>query len=370
MAQQKDGQQASEYERLMRSYWPCSGPAEVTASTMRCQKRARERTTSEASSASSSTGTGAKRGRPSAETVQRLIEEGLKNPDAKNKCNVCGRNFDRAKALKTHVMAHKGEAPHRCTFPGCNTVATQSGNKKTHERRHAGDFIYICPHPGCGKEFMHSNRDCEHEVEADGGRVVKVKVRVIGRPDKCNTLRPDPKECYTQAHYDWVVEYAQKNNKIYLPPSTPARPAEPATPATVRTPKKPQRVRKELKIEVQENITPDTQAREVEPGSSFTGKLKRRWLIQASQDSSRPETRHLAEPLQWSEPNPNQVLEANLTRPTVLVGVQPVAIESDDEQRAALALIALSSADSPANRLANSPKKSPQKRMNQSEAAV
>ncbi|XP_065340061.1 uncharacterized protein LOC135939530 [Cloeon dipterum] len=369
-------------------------PAESTTPT-RCQKR--HRTSSEASTASSTTPTGssgAKRGRPSAETVQRLIEEGLSNPDAKNKCEVCGRSFDRAKALKNHVMAHNRITPHRCTFPGCSKVATQSGNKKTHERRHAGDYMFICPHPGCGKEYMHTNRECPHEVEGADGVKEIVKVGVVLRPDKFNMLRPDLKECVTPEQFEWLAEYAKKNNKIYVPPSTPARPVDPVPPAAVRTPKKPQRARKELDVDTQENITPPSnepreedvqpappaavrspkrpqrarkeldvdiqenitppsiEPREQEQGGTFACKLKRRWLIQAHQES----TRRLAVPLEWSEPNQDEVQVANLSRPTVIVGVEPIN-ESDDEQRAALALIALSTADSPANRLSNSPKK-------------
>ncbi|XP_066500710.1 zinc finger protein 367 [Hoplias malabaricus] len=102
---------------------------------------------------------GIRRGRPRADTVRELINEG-ENSTSRIRCNICNRVFPREKSLQAHKRTHTGERPYLCDFPECGKAFVQSGQLKTHQRLHTGEKPFVCSEKGCGSRFTHANRHC------------------------------------------------------------------------------------------------------------------------------------------------------------------------------------------------------------------
>ncbi|XP_016392073.1 zinc finger protein 367 [Sinocyclocheilus rhinocerous] len=102
---------------------------------------------------------GIRRGRPRAETVRELINEG-ENSTSRIRCNICNRVFPREKSLQAHKRTHTGERPYLCDYPDCGKAFVQSGQLKTHQRLHTGEKPFVCSEKGCGSRFTHANRHC------------------------------------------------------------------------------------------------------------------------------------------------------------------------------------------------------------------
>ncbi|XP_061881471.1 zinc finger protein 367 [Entelurus aequoreus] len=102
---------------------------------------------------------GIRRGRPRAETVRELINEG-ETSSSRIRCNICHRVFPREKSLQAHKRTHTGERPYLCDYPNCGKAFVQSGQLKTHQRLHTGEKPFVCSEKGCGNRFTHANRHC------------------------------------------------------------------------------------------------------------------------------------------------------------------------------------------------------------------
>ncbi|XP_062310917.1 zinc finger protein 367 [Osmerus eperlanus] len=102
---------------------------------------------------------GSRRGRPRAETVRELINEG-ETSSSRIRCSICHRVFPREKSLQAHKRTHTGERPYLCDYPECGKAFVQSGQLKTHQRLHTGEKPFICSEKGCGSRFTHANRHC------------------------------------------------------------------------------------------------------------------------------------------------------------------------------------------------------------------
>ncbi|XP_008101418.2 zinc finger protein 367 [Anolis carolinensis] len=102
---------------------------------------------------------GIRRGRPRADTVRDLINEG-EHSSSRIRCNVCNRVFPREKSLQAHRRTHTGERPYLCDYPECGKAFVQSGQLKTHQRLHTGEKPFVCAENGCVSRFTHANRHC------------------------------------------------------------------------------------------------------------------------------------------------------------------------------------------------------------------
>ncbi|XP_013858110.1 zinc finger protein 367 [Austrofundulus limnaeus] len=120
----------------------------------------RTQTAAEADTASSpDQKDGIRRGRPRADTVRELINEG-ETSSSRIRCNICNRVFPREKSLQAHKRTHTGERPYLCDYPNCGKAFVQSGQLKTHQRLHTGEKPFVCSEKGCGSRFTHANRHC------------------------------------------------------------------------------------------------------------------------------------------------------------------------------------------------------------------
>ncbi|XP_053911357.1 zinc finger protein 367 [Cuculus canorus] len=108
---------------------------------------------------------GIRRGRPRADTVRDLINEG-EHSSSRIRCNICNRVFPREKSLQAHKRTHTGERPYLCDYPDCGKAFVQSGQLKTHQRLHTGEKPFVCSENGCLSRFTHANRHCPKHPDA------------------------------------------------------------------------------------------------------------------------------------------------------------------------------------------------------------
>ena len=54
----------------------------------------------------------------------------------------CGNSFNRSEQLRTHVKAHSGEKPFKCTQ--CDYASVQSSTLRRHMKTHTGEKPHKC----------------------------------------------------------------------------------------------------------------------------------------------------------------------------------------------------------------------------------
>ncbi|XP_064611214.1 zinc finger protein 226-like [Liolophura sinensis] len=64
-------------------------------------------------------------------------------------CNQCGKAFKQVSAFQSHLRTHTGETPFKCTT--CEAAFRQLGELHRHQRRHTGEKPQLCTI--CGKRF-------------------------------------------------------------------------------------------------------------------------------------------------------------------------------------------------------------------------
>nr|XP_023658587.1 zinc finger protein 367 [Paramormyrops kingsleyae] len=148
---------------------------------------------------------GTRRGRPRAETVRELINEG-EHSSSRIRCNICHRVFPREKSLQAHKRTHTGERPYHCDYPDCGKAFVQSGQLKTHQRLHTGEKPFVCSEKGCGSRFTHANRHCSKHPYARLKRE-----EPISDPGKSQAVD-------NKAVADWLARYWQTREQRVPPP--------------------------------------------------------------------------------------------------------------------------------------------------------
>jgi len=78
-------------------------------------------------------------------------------------CNVqgCTKSYSTKTDLNIHMKAHKGEFPHKCTYPNCGKVFVRLSELYAHERSHDNILPHLCT--TCGKRFREKSRLKQHE---------------------------------------------------------------------------------------------------------------------------------------------------------------------------------------------------------------
>nr|XP_045360585.1 zinc finger protein 367 [Camelus bactrianus] len=137
---------------------------------------------------------GIRRGRPRADTVRDLINEG-EHSSSRIRCNICNRVFPREKSLQAHKRTHTGERPYLCDYPDCGKAFVQSGQLKTHQRLHTGEKPFVCSENGCLSRFTHANRHCPKHPYAR-----------LKREEPTDALSK-PQAVDNQAAAEWLAKY-------------------------------------------------------------------------------------------------------------------------------------------------------------------
>lgn len=147
------------------------------------------------------------RGRPRADVLNVLIEEG-QNSYSSIRCDVCNRVFPREKSLQAHKRTHSGERPYICDFPNCGKAFVQSGQLKTHQRLHTGEKPFACTVEGCATRFTHANRHCNLHPYASLKRVyTDIPLKEILKNENS-----EPNE-YKAAVKQWLVNYESEKEE-------------------------------------------------------------------------------------------------------------------------------------------------------------
>ncbi|XP_041359183.1 zinc finger protein 367-like [Gigantopelta aegis] len=142
-----------------------------------------------------------KRGRPRADAISSLVQEGSSSGNA-IRCQICSRVFPREKSLQAHLRTHTGERPYPCDFPGCGKAFCQSGQLKTHQRLHTGEKPFACSVSGCKSTFTHANRHCPNHPYATLQRV-HTEISLLQL-----SLKTDNKMIQ-----EWLTKYAQQKQE-------------------------------------------------------------------------------------------------------------------------------------------------------------
>lgn len=98
---------------------------------------------------------------------------------AENTCEVCGKVFQKAYNLKSHMKTHSSERPFKCLF--CPKTFARSHDRKRHENLHGGQKNFRCEGVlrdgvtkwGCGKKFARSDALARHFRTETGYLCVK-----------------------------------------------------------------------------------------------------------------------------------------------------------------------------------------------------
>lgn len=90
-------------------------------------------------------------------------------PEKRFVCNLCGKDYSTAGAVKTHLHIHKGK--HKC--PTCDKSFPSKFQVEVHMRIHTGEKPYVCEY--CGKRFAY-----------DKGLALHMSIHTGVKPYKCD----------------------------------------------------------------------------------------------------------------------------------------------------------------------------------------
>ena len=90
-------------------------------------------------------------------------------PEKRFVCNLCGKDYSTAGAVKTHLHIHRGK--HKC--PTCGKSFPSKFQVEVHMRIHTGEKPYVCEY--CGKRFAY-----------DKGLALHTSIHTGVKPYKCD----------------------------------------------------------------------------------------------------------------------------------------------------------------------------------------
>ncbi|KAM5268207.1 zinc finger protein Helios isoform 4-T7 [Hipposideros larvatus] len=104
--------------------------------------------------------------------VQELQGEGgIRLPNGKLKCDVCGMVCIGPNVLMVHKRSHTGERPFHCNQ--CGASFTQKGNLLRHIKLHSGEKPFKCPF-------------CSYACRRRDALTGHLRTHSVGKPHKCN----------------------------------------------------------------------------------------------------------------------------------------------------------------------------------------
>ncbi|KAH8243707.1 hypothetical protein KR032_009487 [Drosophila birchii] len=80
--------------------------------------------------------------------------------EGKHVCHICGKRLSSAFILRSHLVRHSGERPHKCQQ--CEATFAIGSELKTHMKTHSSVRSYVCRY-NCGKSFRFSSARSIHE---------------------------------------------------------------------------------------------------------------------------------------------------------------------------------------------------------------
>ncbi|XP_061314502.1 zinc finger protein Helios isoform X1 [Pezoporus flaviventris] len=104
--------------------------------------------------------------------IQELSSEGgIRLPNGKLKCDVCGMICIGPNVLMVHKRSHTGERPFHCNQ--CGASFTQKGNLLRHIKLHSGEKPFKCPF-------------CSYACRRRDALTGHLRTHSVGKPHKCN----------------------------------------------------------------------------------------------------------------------------------------------------------------------------------------
>ncbi|XP_030310016.1 zinc finger protein Helios isoform X1 [Calypte anna] len=104
--------------------------------------------------------------------IQELSSEGgIRLPNGKLKCDVCGMVCIGPNVLMVHKRSHTGERPFHCNQ--CGASFTQKGNLLRHIKLHSGEKPFKCPF-------------CSYACRRRDALTGHLRTHSVGKPHKCN----------------------------------------------------------------------------------------------------------------------------------------------------------------------------------------
>ncbi|XP_069081741.1 zinc finger protein Helios isoform X4 [Pleurodeles waltl] len=99
------------------------------------------------------------------------LEGGIRLPNGKLKCDVCGMVCIGPNVLMVHKRSHTGERPFHCNQ--CGASFTQKGNLLRHIKLHSGEKPFKCPF-------------CSYACRRRDALTGHLRTHSVGKPHKCN----------------------------------------------------------------------------------------------------------------------------------------------------------------------------------------
>ncbi|KAE8626478.1 hypothetical protein XENTR_v10006638 [Xenopus tropicalis] len=130
---------------------------------------------------------------------------GIRLPNGKLKCDICGMVCIGPNVLMVHKRSHTGERPFHCNQ--CGASFTQKGNLLRHIKLHSGEKPFKCPF-------------CNYACRRRDALTGHLRTHAVGKPYKCNYCGRSYKQQNTlEEHKERCHNYLQSlsNEAQHLP---------------------------------------------------------------------------------------------------------------------------------------------------------